>query len=286
MSFAGFLILRKSIFIIYRKSTAFGDFDLIISIDLLKLIRSHCLNGSIIFITMKKLLICLFMITVGFTVFSQEVYQDVIYLKNGEIISGIIVEQIPGISMKIETSENKVVTIKMEEIENITKEKTTLNLAQQNNIKSRFEGNAALGYDLGSSDYGLDRLMINFSLGYSFYPVFFIGAGLGVRQYPDLKATIIPVYFDFRGILMDRKVSPFVSAQFGTSFDVTNEFKNVGLMINPNVGVNFRLTDDSQVYMSFGYEFQYMNFYNMHGGYHNVSKQNNGAISFRVGFTF
>lgn len=235
---------------------------------------------------MKKLLICIFLITAGFSAYSQEIYQDVIYLKNGEIANGVIVEQIPGISVKIVTTENMILTVKMDDIERIAKEKVTLSGVQIKNIKSGFEGNAALGYDIGSGDYGLDRLMIDLSVGYRFYPVFFIGAGLGVRQYPDLKATIIPVYFDFRGILMDTKVSPFVSAQFGTSLDATNKFRKVGLMICPNAGINFRNSNDTQVYLSLGYEFQYMNFYNMHGGYYNVSKQNNGAISFKVGFTF
>ncbi len=235
---------------------------------------------------MKRLLICLSIILTGLTGFPQEVYQDVIYLKSGEVLSGTIVEQVPGVSMKIETSERKVFTIKMDEIEKIAKEKVMLSATQQKALKSGFEGNGALGYNLGNGDYGLDRLMINLSLGYRFYPVFFLGAGLGARQYPDLKATIVPVYIDFRGILMDRKVSPFVSVQFGTSLNASDGFKNVGMLIGPNFGINFRLPEESQVYFSIGYEFQQMDFYIWQSGYVSVSKKNNGAISLRVGFTF
>lgn len=235
---------------------------------------------------MKRTLIFLIVFLTGLTAFSQEVYQDVIYLKNGELLSGVIVEQIPGVSMKIETAERNFFTIQMEDIEKIAKEKLLITSEQARILKSGFEGNAALGYDLGTGDYGQDRLMINLSAGYRFYPLFFLGAGLGVRQYPDLKATIVPVYLDFRGILMDRKISPFVSAQLGTALNASDSFKNVGLMLGPNFGINFRLPEGSQVYFSIGYEFQYMNFYRMQMGYTTISKENNGALSFRVGFTF
>lgn len=50
-------------------------------------------------------------------------YQDVVYLKNGSIIRGMIIEQIPGISLKLETRDGNVFVYKMEEIEKMTKEK-------------------------------------------------------------------------------------------------------------------------------------------------------------------
>jgi hypothetical protein len=49
---------------------------------------------------------------------------DVIYLKNGNVIRGIVTERIPGESVTIETREGSVFTFKFEEIEKITREKT------------------------------------------------------------------------------------------------------------------------------------------------------------------
>ena len=52
-----------------------------------------------------KNIILLTTIAVVFSVsnlFTQQVVRDVIYLKNGSIIKGIIVEQVPGVSYKIE----------------------------------------------------------------------------------------------------------------------------------------------------------------------------------------
>ena len=52
----------------------------------------------------------------------KPVYQDVVYLKNGSIIRGMIIEQIPNKSIKIQTKDGNVFVFEMDEIEKITKE--------------------------------------------------------------------------------------------------------------------------------------------------------------------
>lgn len=49
-------------------------------------------------------------------------YVEVVYLKNGSIIRGMIIEQIPNVSLKIQTRDGNVFVYKMEEVEKITKE--------------------------------------------------------------------------------------------------------------------------------------------------------------------
>jgi hypothetical protein len=71
---------------------------------------------------MKNLIKSLCFFLVAISCYSQDSYQDVVYLKNGSIIHGIIVEQIPNQSIKIQTSDKNVFVFKMEEIEKITKE--------------------------------------------------------------------------------------------------------------------------------------------------------------------
>lgn len=50
-------------------------------------------------------------------------YVDVVYLKNGSVIRGMIIEQVPNVSIKIQTADGSVFFYKMEEVEKITKEK-------------------------------------------------------------------------------------------------------------------------------------------------------------------
>ncbi len=49
-------------------------------------------------------------------------YIEVVYLKNGSIIRGIIIEQTPNVQIKIQTKDGSVFVYKMDEVEKITKE--------------------------------------------------------------------------------------------------------------------------------------------------------------------
>ncbi len=49
---------------------------------------------------------------------------DVVYLKNGGVIRGMIIEQVPGVSIKIKTKDGNVFVYKMEEVEKMTKEES------------------------------------------------------------------------------------------------------------------------------------------------------------------
>lgn len=53
---------------------------------------------------------------------SSPEYVDVVYLKNGASIRGMIIEQIPNKQIKIRTADGSIFVYKMEEVEKITKE--------------------------------------------------------------------------------------------------------------------------------------------------------------------
>ncbi|MDA3866986.1 MAG: hypothetical protein PF489_09615, partial [Salinivirgaceae bacterium] len=71
---------------------------------------------------MKKYLVLLLFALVTTVTFGQSNYQDVVYLKNGSIIRGVIIEQVPNKSIKIETADRNVFVYQMDEIEKLTKE--------------------------------------------------------------------------------------------------------------------------------------------------------------------
>lgn len=49
-------------------------------------------------------------------------WQDVVYLKNGSVIRGMVVEQVPNVSLKIRTADGSVFVYAMDQVEKITKE--------------------------------------------------------------------------------------------------------------------------------------------------------------------
>ena len=53
---------------------------------------------------------------------SEQLSQDVVYLKNGSVIHGTIIEQVPNVSLKIQTRDGSIFFYKMDEIEKIAKE--------------------------------------------------------------------------------------------------------------------------------------------------------------------
>ena len=75
-------------------------------------------KSAFIFILMILLLI----LTLPFNTLAQEKTEDVVYLKNGSIIRGTIIEQIPNKSIRIQTRDGSIFFYEMDEIEKITKE--------------------------------------------------------------------------------------------------------------------------------------------------------------------
>jgi len=238
---------------------------------------------------MKKYLALLLFALITTLSFGQSNYQDVVYLKNGSIIRGTIIEQVPNKSIKIETADRSVFVYQMDEIEKFTKEaiqgKRSGSLSNSG-LQSGYKGIVELGYQIGTGDYGMDRLKLNIINGYQINPYFSLGFGTGLRYYFDAEAALIPVFADFRVNFINNKISPYLSLGVGYSFDATNDFEGVGFLLNPTVGVSFKVSDKSAINVGLGYEMQKMDFY--YGGYYvyNSSSENSGAISINVGISF
>lgn len=71
---------------------------------------------------MKSILFFIALISISISVAAQQNYQDVVYLKNGSIIRGLIIEQIPNKSIKIETIDKSVFVYQFDDVEKMTKE--------------------------------------------------------------------------------------------------------------------------------------------------------------------
>ena len=65
-------------------------------------------------------------LTFSTVILHAQQYEDVVYLKNGSIIHGIILEQIPGESIKIQTKDGNTFVFKMDEVQKMTKEEVVI----------------------------------------------------------------------------------------------------------------------------------------------------------------
>ena len=74
------------------------------------------LNGSVL------ILLVLTLLSIVPNAFAQMQNEDVVYLKDGTIVRGTIIEQIPNVSLKIKLKGGSVFVYEYEKIEKITKE--------------------------------------------------------------------------------------------------------------------------------------------------------------------
>jgi hypothetical protein len=98
---------------------------------------------------MKNILIFLAILTLPSVIIAQNNWQDVVYLKNGSIIRGMIVEQIPNVSLKIQTTDRSIFVFNFNEIAKITKEENLLNSTNQMSREIQKKQNIHKGLYLG-----------------------------------------------------------------------------------------------------------------------------------------
>lgn len=201
-----------------------------------------------------------FIIT-AFTVSAQTNYEDVIYLKNGSIIHGIIIEQIPNVSVKIKSGPN-VFFYKMDEIEKFTKEeiKDESGIGDFGFKKKGFVFN----YELGFIDYpaGDDLALVSIMLvhGYQINPYFSLGFGTGA-EISSKSVYNIPAYLDARIYFLKSRATPFFN--FATGYNLyiagggyySNSSASSGFLVNPAFGVRIALNKKVGITTTLGYKY-------------------------------
>lgn len=242
---------------------------------------------------MKKYLILLIITLFTKFSYSQVNYQDVVYLKNGSIVRGIIIEQVPNKLIKIETSDKSIFVFQIDEIEKITKEPfptTKKILTNTTGFETGFKRIFEMGSQIAVDVHGKDRFMINFTNAYQINPYFSAGIGTGLRFYFENEAALIPVFADLRTNFINKKASPYLSAGIGYSFDATGGFENVGFFLNPTAGFSFKFSNKLAMNIAIGCEMQRMRFYRIIWLNNYPTKQefigNSGAFSVHAGLSF
>ncbi len=129
---------------------------------------------------------------------------------------------------------------------------------------------------------------MNIVNGYRFNPYFSLGFGTGARYYSEggNDALLVPIFLDTRVNFINNKVSPYFALGTGYSFDATNSFEGVGLLINPSLGVSFKVADKSALNLGLGYEMQKVKVYYRNYYSSRESTETSGSISLNVGFSF
>ncbi|MCW3125169.1 MAG: hypothetical protein JWO03_827 [Bacteroidetes bacterium] len=93
----------------------------------------------------------------SFTLSAQDDREDVVYLKNGNIYRGIIVEQVPGKTIKVETLGGNVFTVEISDIIKLTKEKKVVQDSGDGQMRHPYGGPEMHHGEMGPCNFRHDR---------------------------------------------------------------------------------------------------------------------------------
>lgn len=179
---------------------------------------------------MKKKIVFMFALLFSSMGMMAQRMVETVYLKNGSIIRGTIIEQVPGQSLKIQTKDGNVFVYQMSEVERIAKEQASTastSISSNGNghrgLDVTIEGGVALGK--GGSANGIGGI----ELGKRFSPNFYWGIGTGVTG-GGKSDVFIPITTTFKAlfpIAASRGIAPNIA--FRTGFRAnTAEDKTIG----------------------------------------------------------
>lgn|SRR5574344_1969655 len=232
---------------------------------------------------MRKVLMLIVCAMCCVTSFAQNL-TEVLYLKNGSMIKGVIIEQVPNQTVKIQTADGSIFVYQMTEVLKITKEAKEIKSEKNydapstNGLHRGFRAIVEAGY----GDYGDDMVSLNAAAGFQLNPYIFLGAGAGVRYFTNNDTYSVPIFANFRSDFINRRITPFVDAKIGYSpTDVTGMFASVGL------GCRFKIGDNFALSASAGYEAQETDVDAYYGYYYSsTDKETAGEAFIRVGIEF
>ena len=220
----------------------------------------------------------------------RNVLQDVVYLKNGSIIRGLIVEQVPNESIKLQTNDGNIFVYNLDEVQKMTKEAGYAQRPAQrmggspistaaSNVPTGYKGFVDLGYNVGLGYYGIGYLHVSTTHGYQVVPDYlFIGGGIGVNWFVGYGDLTIPVFADFRSnFLRGRMATPFLDFKIGYAI-------GGGFYMSPSLGARIALGPKLGLNISAGYSLQALTVYDYDYGY--MYRAGSSGLLFKVGLDF
>lgn len=256
----------------------------------------------------KKLIYCLLSVVVMICLttvntWAQETKEDVVYLDNGSVIRGQVMEYDPNGNIKIEIYGGSVLVYKSSEVLKIEKETVKLTREVKKEKRSDHKvsntgiyGTIAVGTLGGMGDWGQPTPGISLKgvAGWYFHRLLGVGGGVGMMNLGG--PTFIPIFANIRGNFMKSTASLFYDINIGYGIGVVNpmsgnfwrmESTTGGLYLRPSIGVRFPSTKQTHVFLDFGYVIQFSS--SKYQDWNNnpvFEKRTIYRPSFRVGITF
>jgi hypothetical protein len=211
-----------------------------------------------------KYLITLLILACASSVPAQDLIRDVVYLNNGSIIRGNIIEITGNKTLKIESCEN-ILVFDMSEIQKITREEyepvRTADLLKTDGYINITSFGVLAGPVENSGKAPLSIETVN---AYRLNSRYSFGIGIGMELF---EKAHVPLFLDCRYLLMKRNVSPFILIKGGYALPVggdsetdtytyQEQYSKGGPLMGTGAGLQFRLNEHNLIIMSLSYRYQ------------------------------
>lgn len=180
---------------------------------------------------MKRFFIYMFVLLIA-AASSMAMAQDVVYLKNGSVIKGSVVEINPSESLKIRTADGSLFVYNMSEVDRIERDNNSISNSSvfdsDEYLEPGFRGLVDIGANYGFGDAEDNyQVSLAFTGGYQINKLLFVGAGVAPtlnlfdnKWKDEVDASfVIPVFTAVRLDFLNKKVSPFINARIGYSIN-------------------------------------------------------------------
>ncbi len=260
--------------------------------------QAPCIPAAAMKNILKTLALILCLLAAHFG-YSQANMEDVVYLKNGNILRGTIIEHVPNKSIKLQMMDRSVNNFTYDEIEKMEQEPRPVTKVATLPAGPGFKSSgylfiAELGFSAGigttrihNNNYVNKDNAIGIRMVHGAYidEHWTFGLGIGFEKYKE--SDFIPITLDTRATLVNGKISPFfgLNAGYGIGLDQMSN----GLIINPTFGVKAAVSDNSAFMFSVGHKWlrQESTHRNYYGYYSEVTKSYFFRfITVNAGFSF
>jgi len=181
---------------------------------------------------------------------AQQQEQDVVYLKDGSVLRGSIIEDIPGESLRIRTVDGNVFRISYDRIDHRTREPAVAVAPTPAEHPSETPTRESL-----RSDFGIELLgkaaLYSFSYQYMVVPQFGVQLGLSALGGSVTDATVVFVPMGAKLYFVPKNGSPFLTggvvalsgtADSGPIESATYGYAGIGFEYRGTSGFLFRAT--------------------------------------------
>ena len=221
-------------------------------------------------------------------------FLDLVHLKNGSEIIGVVTSLIPGESLRMTTYDGSTHVYDLNDVTMITKRYGRWSRAYGKQIRNYGNFNNNRGY-FGTVELGVGALFYTENIrpsltiinGYRVCPQFAVGLGIGMNYYAGDSEFGIPIFLHVRSDFFNRDKTPFVALNVGGQISLEGGDTHEGIVVEPSFGYGFNVGSHQRMNVSLGIAFDmYNELDRYYGDIYRYYTEVDAGISLKIGYAF